>query len=122
MEIISKSPERLTEVVVTDKRGQGNAFHKYEVRPVTGEVNSSDNVEFAKISFQNGPIKEFGINGCHQEDLLAIVQHRLECFQEGDFACIENERALNSLKECIAHLNSRTKDRNERGVEGTNVR
>ena len=73
------------------------------------------------VLFQNGPVKEAGINGCHQEDLLAIVIDRLKCFQGGDFACEENEQALNYIRGAMRVLNERTKARQERGVEGTNV-
>lgn len=90
----------------------------YEIRPLHKgeEIYYPDRTV---IKFQNGAIGGSGTNGCHNEDLLHIVVDRLECFQEGNFACIENERALSSLRDCIGHLNSRTKEREDRGVEGT---
>ena len=76
----------------------------------------------ANVHFQNGPIKENGVNGCHNEDLIAIVIDRLRGFQCGDFACEENANALASLEEALMLLNIRTLGRINRGVEGTNVK
>lgn len=76
--------------------------------------------EFGHVQFQNGPVKENGVNGCHQEDLLIIVIDRLEHFQRGDFACKENDYALQKIREALVCLRDRTNTRVERGVEGTN--
>ena len=70
------------------------------------------------IIFQNGPIKEQGINGVTQEILLAIVEHRLACFQSGPFASAYNAEALNHVGQALAALKRRTEDRLARGVEG----
>lgn len=75
----------------------------------------------ARIEFQKGPIKEAGVNGCNEMDLLAIVSHRLQCFQDTEFACQENEQALEGVKVAMAALHSRTKSRMARGVEGTSL-
>lgn len=112
---------RFTEILVLDEPGQGNACHEYEVCPVSGDVPALDGGYFAKVSFQNGPVKENGINGCHQEDLLAIVIDRLRSFQSGDFACRENALALTKLEEAMHWLNHRTNERMKRGVEGKNI-
>lgn len=72
--------------------------------------------QFSKM----GPVKEFGVNGCHQEDLLEIVIDRLKSFQSGKFSCRENAIALTKLEEAMRWLNHRTKDRQQQGVEGAN--
>jgi hypothetical protein len=72
-----------------------------------------------RISFQNGPIAEAGVNGLTQEALLAIVADRLRSFQAGPYACPENGDALAAVEEAMACLHSRTKARMARGVEGT---
>ncbi len=111
MRIIKKEH---TEICVIDEPGQGNACHEYEIQDQKcGTIYSS-------VRFQNGPIKEFGINGCTQEDLLEIVVDRLESFQSGDFRCRENAIALTKIQEAIHWLNHRTPDRKKRKVEGTN--
>lgn len=71
------------------------------------------------VIFQHGPIKEAGNNGLTHEILLAIMIDRLEKFQEGKYQCIENQKALECLKDAVHWLNERTRKRTERGVEGT---
>ena len=112
--------DRFTEIIVKDEPGQGGACHEYRVAEIA--ENKDERVPmFALISFQNGPIKEFGINGCHQEDLLAIVIDRLQSFQAGKYACRENALALTKIQEAMHWLNHRTNERVNRGVEGTNT-
>ena len=105
-----------TEVMVCDEPGAGNACHEYKVFPVNNMSNP-----FLIVAFQNGPVKEAGVNGCHNEDLIAIVIHRLEGFQSGAFACEENHEAKTHLLNALGALRDRTNLRKSRGVEGTNV-
>ena len=108
-----------TEVYATDGT-TFNANHKYIVvaAPAEGEEIGLDN-PYAKVKFQEGPIKENGVNGCHNEDLIAIVLDRLQCLNQGDFKCRENSIAITKLEEAMMWLNKRTLDRRSRGVEGT---
>ena len=108
--------KRFTKVVVLDEPGEGGACHQYEVL----EADGSDviGVISATVNFQNGPIGENGVNGCHHEDLIAIVIDRLRSFQAGDFRCRENALALTKLEEALHWLNHRTNERMKRGVEG----
>jgi hypothetical protein len=107
-----------------DEPGAGGACHKYRVGSSVENDGALDKAlvqVFATISFQNGPIKESGVNGCHNEDLLAIVIHRLRCFQSGPYACRENALALTKIEEALHWLNHRTSERQRRGVEGTHA-
>lgn len=113
--VLEIGSRRFTEVICEDEPGAGNACHKYHVQKV-GEDRSPP---FASISFQNGPINESGVNGCHNEDLIAIVIDRLYGFQSGDFKCRENALAITKLEEALHWLNHRTLNRQRRGVEGT---
>lgn len=108
-----------TEVYATDDAAF-NANHEYIVvaAPAEGEEIGLDN-PYAKVKFQEGPIKENGVNGCHNEDLIAIVLDRLYSLNQGDFACRENSIAITKLEEALMWLNKRTLDRRSRGVEGT---
>ena len=106
-----------THVNVLDEPGAGGACHEYEVRAV--DRSSGNTAQFAHVSFQNGPIKEKRVNGCHQEDLLVIVIDRLRSFQAGAYKCRENALALTKIEEALHWLRSRTEDRLKRGVEGT---
>jgi len=111
---------RFTKVCVMDEPGQGGACHKYEVISVKKD-SEGDQELFGQINFQDGPVKEYGVNGLHQEDLLAIVIDRLQSFQKGDFRCRENAIALTKIEEAMLWLNNRTSERQKQGVEGTNV-
>jgi hypothetical protein len=71
------------------------------------------------ISFQNGPIKENGVNGISQEALIAVLIDRLEGFQTGEFKCHDNQVALDHLQGSRLWLHKRTMDRVARNVEGT---
>ena len=106
------------EIVVTDAPGAGGANHEYVILwdgPVQGGPKSE-----CPIAFQNGPIKEFGVNGITQEALLAIVIDRLRSFQAGPFSCRENAIALTHCEDALMWLQWRTVARIKRGVEGTN--
>ena len=118
MRTIQEGQHRFTKIVVSDKPGAGGACHKYYISPVDRAHRDAFG-EFAHIKFQNGPVAENGVNGCHQEDLLHIVVDRLEHFQKGDYACRENALALTKIQEALHWLNHRTSDRQRRGVEGT---
>lgn len=103
---------------VLDEPGHGGACHEYQIRRwVHGEGDQYDDAEMCLIKFQNGPIKEHGPNGISNEALLAIVRDRLECFQAGPYAC--DNKALVHVVAAMDALASRTRDRVERGVEGT---
>lgn len=91
-----------------------NAPHHFEVRSVEGDV-------LAEVNFQEGPIKEAGINGVMNEDLIAMVIARLNGFQNSDFRCRENAVAITKLEETLMWLRKRTADREARGVEGTHT-
>jgi len=120
MRKVNIGSSRFTEVFCTDEPGQGGANHEYIVAYAENIKISGDETPPAQVKFQNGPIKEFGINGCQHEDLLAIVIDRLYSFQAGEFSCRENELALIKLEEAMHWLNHRTKDREIQGVEGKN--
>jgi len=102
-----------TEVIVRDYPGEGGACHWYVVKAKEGDA-------LTVIDFQEGPIKEKGVNGCQNEDLLAIGIDRLEHFQKGPFPCVENDGAIYQIKNALMFLQERTQDRKKRGVEGEN--
>ena len=107
------------EVHVLDEKGAGGAHHKYKVvhhKPVDNE--NAKLVELGYIDFQNGGIAENGVNGLTNEALLAIVEHRLDCFNNGPFPCRENAIAKTHVETALLWLEKRTKERKARGVEG----
>ncbi len=92
-----------------------NAPHHFIVRRV------SDDEIIAKIDLQEGPIKENGVNGVANEDLLGMVLTRLIAFQESEFKCEENAKAISLIEETLKTLRERTNKRVERRVEGTST-
>jgi len=118
MRVVEIGSRDYTRVECMDEPGAGGACHEYKVVC----VDDTDCLELAKVSFQKGFVKESGVNGCHQEDLIAIVIDRLQHFQKGDYSCRENALAITKLEEAMMWLNKRTQDRKNRGVEGTSVK
>jgi hypothetical protein len=114
-------------IEVADTPGAGGANHRYEITGFDTGHNPSSTDRHGYVSnfgrqvvlFQNGPIKEVGVNGITQEALLAIVIDRLRSFQAGPFAHTNNAEALVRCEEALAYLQSRTRERIARGVEGT---
>lgn len=107
-----------TIVTADDAPGNGGAHHHYSVSTNPGWGIST---VMATLNFQNGGVAEVGINGIQIEDLLAISAHRLQCFQAGPFACIQNQSALESINHALATLDARTAERKARNVEGKQV-
>lgn len=99
--------------VLEEKDYDFNAPHRFKV------VNASNLDVLASIHFQEGPIKECGVNGCCNEDLIVMVIRRLEGFQNSEFKCRENAMAITKLEEALLWLRKRTMARENRGVEGT---
>ncbi|NYZ70127.1 hypothetical protein H0A36_29370 [Endozoicomonas sp. SM1973] len=75
------------------------------------------------ISWQNGPLDANGErlppNGAFVEDIINAAKDRLEFYQESKFCCDYNAEAIKHLESAINVLNSRTANREKRGVEGT---
>jgi hypothetical protein len=124
--IISGNQAVQLEIEVRDEPGQGGANHEYIIRGFDDSDNPSNGVvqgdKSLRILFQNGPIKEYGVNGITGEALLAIQIDRLRSFQAGAFACRENAIALTHCEEALMWLQRRTVERIKRGVEGTHIK
>lgn len=142
--IVSGDQAVQLDVQVLDEPGAGGANHQYMItfgekkdKPTIAELEELLSKEDGPrpqmwpdgsvslghatfIGFQNGPIKEAGVNGITQEALLTIVIDRLRSFQKGPFSCRENAIALTHCEEALMWLQRRTVERIKRGVEGTN--
>jgi hypothetical protein len=92
-----------------------NAPHHFKVEDNDGNI-------LTIIDFQEGPIKEKGVNGVANEDLLVMVLTRLEGFQNSEFRCRENALAITAIEEALLWLRKRTLGREKRGVEGTHIK
>ena len=96
-----------------------NAPHHFKVYANDGEPAPR---LVGKVDFQEGPIKEYGVNEVCNEELIAIVICRLEGFNNSDFRCRENSMAITNLEEALLWLRKRTMGREQRGVEGTHIK
>ena len=106
--------ENLNTVFLSDEKGNGGAHHCYVI-----DLQEGNREIF--IDFQNGARKLPGsLHGVLDTDLLEIVRHRLQCFQQGEFATRENAIALTHIEEALLWMNKRVEDRIERNVLGTN--
>lgn len=75
------------------------------------------------IDWQNGPLAVDGTrrepNGAFVEDVIAAAIGRIEFYQSSRFHGLHNAVALGHLYAAAAALTERTRDRTQRGVEGT---
>lgn len=116
--------EKLNDVYLADEKGNGGANHRY----IVCDLGSYDDFKeptnesiYAEIQFQNGARKlPDSIHGVIDTDLLEIVRHRLQCFQQGAFATEYNAEALKHIELALMWMNRRVEDRIERNVLGTN--
>lgn len=109
-------------ITVEDEPGQGGANHRYIIDGYDTHNNpAAFGADYTGLTviFQNGPIKEVGVNGVTHEALLAILIDRLRSFQAGPYSNRANAIALTHLEEALMWLQQRTRERIKRGVEGT---
>lgn len=99
--------------ITPHESGSGGAPSRYDVEgPSFGVI----------LAFQSKPIASpADFNGITNEALLAVIIDRLQCFQAGPFACVENATALIHLQGAMRALHQRTTDRIVRGVEGSHA-
>lgn len=101
-----------TKVVCESVEQKGVAADHYMVFDGKGDV-------MCEIHFQSGPVKEVGVNGAREEDVLSILIDRVRTFQGTKHACRETALALTKLDEAMHWLNHRDTERKQRGVKGT---
>lgn len=77
------------------------------------------------IEWQDGPLGRDADrktpNGAFVETVISSALQRIKFYQASKFACEENARAAAHLQEALFWLELRTKDREERSVEGLHV-
>lgn len=105
-----------TNVAALDARdpGAGNARHRYAIQ-------FGGPKDVCIIQFQHGarglPDSKPGV---FDDDLLAVLQDRMEAFQAGPFACDENAAALAHIRAAREALGGRVAARIAKGVLGAN--
>lgn len=92
----------------------GNACHRYAIQ-------YGGPTDVCVVQFQHGPRGVEGATpGVFEDALLAILQHRLEGFQSGEFACQENAESLVAIKNAREWLDRRVAARMAKNVLGKN--
>lgn len=110
--------EKLNEVYAVDEKSDGGANHVYDIK---WDTDNNGYISTQRIMFQNGAREsKDSAHGVLDTDLLEIVRHRLQCFQNGYFPTRENAIALTHIEEALLWMNKRVEDRIERDVLGTN--
>ena len=75
---------------------------------------------YQMVEFQHGPVPLNGPNGLTNEALLAILIHRTEHL-DSQFPCVQNRMAIRAMRDALELFETRTKERQQRNVEGQNV-
>ena len=81
-----------------------------------GDVYEND---FIRVEFQSGFPSEVGINGCRVDDVIEVAIMKLDEYQRGALACVENEQALRLLVAAKEALHTRMQRRKAQGVLNT---
>lgn len=97
--------------ISTLANGDSVEGHLYQV--ITG-------AKVTDLSFQQGGVKDHGVNGLTSEALLEVLIHRTR-YLDAQFPCNENRRAIVAMAQALHAFESRTASRTERGVEGREV-
>lgn len=111
-----KSPQAIPPLTVLrhEETLQFNVPHHFQVFATdTGKL-------VGRVDFQEGPVKEHGLNGVRDVDVLQMLILRMQGFQTSPFACKETAVALRHLELALKQLNQRYAKRVARGVFGTN--
>lgn len=102
---------------------KSNAPKRFVISGFDAQTNpaaeAGDNLTACVILLQNGVIPEVGVNGVTAEDLLKVVEETYVCFQEGQFACQENEEVLQHVRGALSAIAKRLNRRKDEGTEGT---
>ena len=84
---------------------------------IPDQVGQEEHAPILGIRFQNGPVREHGVNGVQIVDVLQILRDRVDMLNRS-FPCPENDQVLVHLDEAIRMDGIRTSERAAQGVEG----
>lgn len=100
------------DVRAVDQPGAGGGYHQYI-------LSSEKCEEDGLVTFHQPDAKRHGVlTGFTNEAYLAVILHRLECFQAGPFACEENAVALRYGHLMMEAMHQRSARRTAAGIEG----
>jgi len=84
---------------------------------VPSDAPVEDDPAYLSIQFQNGPVKEHGVNGVQLPQVLRICLARYQMLNKS-FPCRENSIVITKLQEALMWDDERTAKRTRQGVEG----
>ena len=108
----NKYPDKFNESGAMDYQ-----WFEREVRPKNFIYVRHDKNSLS-FTLQNGPVKEAGVNGCQVDTVIEAAKVIIEGLNK-NLPCRENAVAITKLDEALMWLEKRTKDRENREVEGT---
>ena len=103
------------EVDFDGREYDANLFDNDDLAYVDSEDDSGG------IKFQEGTVKDNGVNGVQIEDVIDVLIGKWQEYQRGELPCRENALAITKLEEARMWLNERTRNREKQGVEGDNL-
>jgi hypothetical protein len=106
-------PEKFNESGAMDYKWFEKDIRPHNFIYIRRDVNS------ISFTLQNGPVKEYGVNGCQVDTLIEAAKKIIEGLNSY-FPCPENGIAIDYLELALHSLERRKKDRECRGVEGQN--
>lgn len=112
-ELRNQYPEKFNESGSMDYK-----WFEKDIRP-NNFVYVRHDVNSLSFTIQNGPVKEFGVNGCQVDTVIQAAKLILEGLNN-NFPCKENWLAITFLDDALYWLEQRKKDRELREVEGLN--
>ena len=71
------------------------------------------------LDYQDGPVKEKGLNGWQHREVVTTILDRLRIAQDGPYACEENAQQIQLLEDFIKLDGKRTARREMAKTEGT---
>lgn len=97
------------------------AFDSYTDMDMNPHLSDYIKIDGQNITFtvQDGPVKTHNINGMQVTDILEYLSH-LYISLNVDFPCDENEITIDCIHAALRAQELRTRNRELRGVEGTN--
>lgn len=94
--------------------------HKYSLENFEGRVKEQEIQFIEKIKTDNNEL-ETVFDGTTNEEVLKVLLNRMN-YLNSKFPCRENSLAITKLQEALMWLEERTKDREDRGVEGKHIK
>ena len=98
---------RSAAILVNDPAGPSGASHSYTVAWFTVRPGEPTEADRHDLKFQRST-EVGGQNGLYMEDVLIVLQHRLEGYQRGPLACSENVAALRGVQSALGAFHGRT--------------